>query len=128
MNSLALSSATTTTTTALGTPCQAPISFEPFWDPNEASLDSLVDESDEAAATRIALEFEMIFGNGQTEQKEQNEPDIAPAAFEPQAAAKAPTKTQRKARPYNSMVCATCFDASSESRGQTWNCANQNVK
>ncbi len=156
MNSLTRTSATTNTTTALGTPCQTPLpkwednvhsiwdenevsfgdididasdaksscmlaaikrdhtpaleknaaSFEPFWDSNEASLDSIADESDAAAAAKIQLDFAMMFANEHNE----NEAEIAPAASESQQAIGVPVKAQRKYYNYNSKVCATCIN------------------
>ncbi len=149
MNSLAHTSATTTT--ALSTPCQAPlptweenahsiwdeneislgeivvdayvksdctaltgikrdraptlekhaVAFEPFWDPNEASLDSIADESDDVAAARIALDFDQMFASDA-------DAENAPAVFEPQQADEAPVNAQSKNYNYNCKVCVTC--------------------
>ena len=82
-------------------------SFEPFWDSNEASLDSIADESDAAAAAQTENDFAKMFpGND----KDFNQAEIAPAASEPQQAVEAPVKAQRKHYNYNSKVCAICLN------------------
>ena len=82
-------------------------SFEPFWDPNEASLDSIIDESDTAAAARAEIDFAKMFPGDD----EQNKAEIAPAASESQQAIGVPAKAQREYYNYDSKVCATRLDA-----------------
>jgi hypothetical protein len=78
-------------------------SFEPFWDPNEASLDSIIDESDAAAAARAESDFAKMFPGDD----EQNKAEIAPAASESQQAIGVSAKAQREYYNYDSKVCAT---------------------